>query len=227
MSRKKAQTETLVVPKLQEPFKPKTKGQADYLRTLVENTVTFVTGDAGTGKSYLALGLAASYLLEGRYDTLVVARPAVEASKKGLGFLPGDVSEKMAPYLNPTIKHLKRFLGNDLYFNLIRDNRIQFHSLEYMRGQTFDYSFMMLEEGQNADYEQLVMFVTRMGINSKVLINGDIQQTDLRHKGEDSDLFRMINKIKNLDNFGVASLTEDDIVRNPIIIDFLRATKGI
>jgi phosphate starvation-inducible PhoH-like protein len=105
MSRKKTEE---IAPKLQERIKPKTKGQAQYLRTLVENTVTFVTGDAGTGKSFLALGLAAEYLLEGRYDTLIVARPAVEASKKGLGFLPGNLDEKLDPYVLPAIKHLKR-----------------------------------------------------------------------------------------------------------------------
>jgi len=214
-----------VAPKLQERIKPKTKGQAEYLRILVENTVTFVTGDAGTGKSFLALGLAAEYLLENRYDKLIVARPAVEASKKGLGFLPGDLSEKMDPYVLPAIKHLKRFLGNDLYYNMIRDDRIKFETLEYMRGHTFDYSFMILEEAQNADFEQLKMFVTRIGTNSKILINGDIEQTDLRHRGDDSDLFRMIEKIRDVKEFGVAALTEDDIVRNPLIIDFLRAVK--
>jgi phosphate starvation-inducible PhoH-like protein len=223
MSKKRVIEE--VVPKMQERVKPKTKGQAEYLRILVENTVTFVTGDAGTGKSYLALGLAAEYLLEHRYDTLIVARPAVEASKKGLGFLPGNLNEKLDPYVLPAIKHLKRFLGNDMYHNMIRDERIKFETLEYMRGHTFDYSFMLLEEAQNADFEQLKMFVTRIGTNSKILINGDIDQTDLKYSGDESDLFKMMNKVKHLAQFGIAELTEEDIVRNPLIIDFLRAVK--
>lgn len=212
-------------PTVAEFPRPQTEGQREYMRILIENDVTFVTGDAGTGKSYLALGLAAQYLVEERFDKIIIARPAVEASKKGLGFLPGQLSEKMLPYVLPAIAHLKRFLGKDLYANMVRDDRIVFETLEYMRGSTYDYSFMILEESQNADVEQLTMFITRIGKESKILINGDIEQTDLRNKGENSDLLYVINKVRHLEGFGVAELTENDIVRNPLIKSFLRAMK--
>ena len=223
MSKKKTE-ESFV---MQEKIKPKTKGQAEYLRTLVENDVTFVTGDAGTGKSYLALGLASEYLLEARFDKVIIARPAVEASKKGLGFLPGSLEEKVEPYLEPAVQHLKRFLGKDTYSNMIRDERIIFKTLEYMRGHTFDYSFMILEEAQNCTTEQLTMFITRIGINSKILINGDVDQTDLRNVGDSSDLAYVMSKVEKagLDKFGIARLSDLDIVRSPLIAGFLRAMK--
>lgn len=227
MSKKKTDNQEKQHAQLQERIKPKTKGQQDYLRTLIENDVTFVTGDAGTGKSYLALGLAAEYLSERRYDKIIIARPAIEASKRGIGYLPGDINTKLEPYVLPSIQHLKRFFGKDTYANMIRDEAIKYVSLEYMRGSTYDYSFMILEEAQNCTTEQLIMFITRIGINSKILINGDINQTDLRNEGESSDLFYVIEKVKraNLKSFGIAELTENDIVRSPLIADFLRAMK--
>ncbi len=223
MTKKKTNEEN----QLQEKFEPITKGQVEYVRTLIENDVTFVTGDAGTGKSFLALGLASQYLLERRYDRIIIARPAVEASKKGIGFLPGRLDEKIQPYMLPAIAHLKRFLGKDIYANNIRNENIVFETLEYMRGSTYDNSFIILEEAQNCTTEQLVMVVTRIGINSKLLINGDIDQTDLRNTGEDSDLAYVISKIEkaNLSKFGIARLTELDIVRSPLIKDFLKAMK--
>jgi phosphate starvation-inducible protein PhoH and related proteins len=214
-------------PKLRATFTGKTPGQDEYLLTLVQNEVTFVTGDAGTGKSYMALGLACQYLLEGRYDYLVIARPAVEASSRGLGYLPGNMDDKLGPYLYPAIENMKKFLGKEIYESYSRDGIIKFESLEYMRGRTYDNTFMILEEAQNCTINQISMFVTRIGENSKILINGDVNQTDLKNSGDSSDLMFVINKIQNanLNDFGIAHLTESDIVRNPLIIDFLRAMR--
>lgn len=215
---------------LQEEFKPRTKNQGEYLRTLIDNDITFVTGCAGTGKSYLAIGLACQYFLEGRYNKIVIVRPAVEASKKGLGFLPGDLNEKLSPYMLPAISHMTRFLGKDKYYNAVRDEDIQFVSLEYMRGMTIDASFVILEEAQNCTTEQLKMFITRIGNYSKMLINGDTDQTDL-WKGEDAtystDLEYVMDKVKkaNIPGFGFAELEENDIQRHPIIGPFLRIMK--
>lgn len=206
-------------------FKPKTQGQSEYARTIAENTVTFATGPAGTGKSYCAMALACQYMIEGRYDRIVIARPTVEASPKGIGFIPGDIDAKMYPYVKPAIAHMKKMLGADEY--RIRADRgdITFAPLEYMRGETFDYSFMILEEAQNCTVEQLKMFVTRIGDESKIVVNGDTDQTDLRIHDGITDLEYVISKVDRLRNFAHVQLTESDIVRNKIIVDFLRAMK--
>jgi phosphate starvation-inducible PhoH-like protein len=216
--------------KLRVEFKGKTKGQEQYLLTMIENEVTFVTGDAGTGKSFLALGLACQYLLERRYDYLMIARPTVAATpnNRDLGFLPGELDNKMSPWVKPAVENMKRFLGPDVYTKFVNEGIIKIEPLEYMRGMTYDNTFMILEEAQNCTFEQLTMFITRIGENSKILVNGDVEQTDMRLSGSDSDLMRMINKVEAaaLASFGVAHLTESDIVRNPLIAGFLRAMKA-
>lgn len=230
MSRAKKTTAEKKFASLKEEFKPKTKNQSDYLRTLIDNDITFVTGCAGTGKSYLAIGLACQYFLEQRFDRIIIVRPAVEASKKGLGFLPGDLDEKLCPYMLPAVEHMKRFLGPDTYHNAVRDENIRFMSLEYMRGTTINNSFAILEEAQNCTTEQLKMFITRIGMYSKMLINGDTDQTDL-WKGENSDfstdLEFVIQKVKKatIPGFGFAELDENDIQRHPLISPFLRVMK--
>lgn len=204
-------------------FKPQTEGQKDYVAAIADNVVTFATGPAGTGKSFCAIALACSYLQEGRYDNIVIARPTVEASKKGLGFIPGDINEKLSPYLMPAIKHMKKIFTPHDYAVRVNAGQIQFESLEYMRGSTYDYSFMILEEAQNCTFEQLEMFITRIGTNSKIVINGDVGQSDLVAEGAYTDLDRMMDRVENLKNFGIVELTKADIVRNPIIADFLKA----
>lgn len=204
-------------------FRPKTEGQEEYVNAINENIVTFATGPAGTGKSFCAIALACQYLQEGRYDSIVIARPTVEASVKGLGFVPGDIYEKLSPYLMPAIKHMKKIFTPHDYAIKLNAGQIQFESLEYMRGSTYDYSFMILEEAQNCTFEQLEMFVTRIGEHSKIVINGDVGQTDLVTRDGYTDLDRMIDKVDGLANFGIVELTKNDIVRNPIIANFLRA----
>ena len=214
----------VTVPHLAVDFKPKTKGQYEYVKTMVSNDVTFVTGNSGTGKSYLALGLAASYYISNKCESIIIARPAVEASFRGLGYIKGSLEEKLEPFLYPAIAHLKLLLGIDVYYRALRDEHIKFESLEYMRGRSYNDSFLVLEEAQNCTTSQLIMLVTRIGTNSKFVINGDTNQTDLRGSGSGSDLAYVINKVQqaNLEHFGVSHLTDADILRSPLIGPFLK-----
>jgi phosphate starvation-inducible protein PhoH and related proteins len=210
-----------------ETLKPKTKGQEEYIRLMSENIVTFGIGPAGTGKSYCALGLASQYLLDGDVSSIIVCRPTVEASgsSKGLGFLPGDQNQKLSPYVLPAVEILKKFLGRDSYGNYVRNGTIKFEPLEYLRGRTFDNAFMIGEEFQNASTEQIKMFITRIGENSRIVIDGDISQTDIKKTNSEyaSDLEYIITKVEraNLKNFGVHEMSNLDIVRNKIIGPFL------
>lgn len=209
-----------------EELKPKTSGQSSYIRAMIENEVIFGIGPAGTGKSYCALGLAAQYLLEGKVKHIVIARPTVEASPRGLGYLPGKEQDKLSPYVRPAVEHLKRFLGKDQYLNYFRDGKIKIEALEYLRGTTFNDSFMIGEEFQNATTDQIKMFVTRIGENSKIVIDGDIDQADTKRTNSEylTDLEYVLTKVKehNLRSFAVVELTELDIVRNKLISDFIR-----
>lgn len=204
---------------LNTEFKPQTQGQREYIRSLCENDVTIATGPPGTGKSFLCLGLASQYLLEQRYDKIVVARPAVEASPKGLGYVPGDIMDKISPHLYPAIEHLKLFLGKDRYNNYLRDGVIQYESLEYMRGRTFNYSFVIIEEAQNATMDQLKMAITRIGKQGKMVLNGDVRQTDLKH----CDLKDLVDILErhSLKGFSCVQLSKLDIIRNELIGRFL------
>jgi phosphate starvation-inducible PhoH-like protein len=211
----------------------RTENQRKYMYAMKNNVCTICIGMAGTGKSYLALGLAAQQLKEGIVDKIVIARPTVEASPKSLGALPGDLNEKISPYLFPAIEHLKGFLGKGLYAKFVNEDKIQFKPLEFMRGSTYNNSFMILEESQNCTFEQLKMFITRIGKDSKIVINGDTAQTDLNmyDKGRRIDLDLMIDRIwsedhdynSRLNDFAVIVLGSADVIRHPIIPEFLRA----
>lgn len=217
-------TKARVEPQLRAEFKPRTEGQADYLRILTDNDITVVTGCAGTGKSYIAIGLACQYLLEGRYDFLIIARPNVQAAED-MGFLPGDIMDKFDPYVEQAIKNMKRFLGPQTYEKFITEGVIQFKPLGFMRGTDFDNTFMILEEAQNCTEKQLTMFVTRIGKNSKILINGDIEQDDLNgNSGLEHVMFK-INRAGPPIGFGTAHLTEADVQRNPLIRTWLQIMK--
>lgn len=221
MTRKKTTGDSL-----KEPFSAKTPNQKTYVRSIVENTVTFCTGCAGSGKSYLALGVAAQKLLSQEYDKIVIVRPAIEASERGIGYLKGGYAEKVEPYCRPAIEHLKRFLGVDRFNREYESGNISFEVLEYLRGRTFDYTIMIGEEFQNCTTEQLIMFVTRIGSQSKIIINGDSNQSDMTHKNGEfkTDLDYVISKVKksNLEGFNHIEMSEEDIIRNPIIGPFLR-----
>lgn len=200
----------------------KTENQRNYIRSIIENDVTFCTGPSGTGKSFIAAGIAASRLLKDEVETIIVTRPLV-CTGKDIGSLPGELNDKIKPYLAPMEENLKYFLGRDkfgLYFNT---RRIRFEPLETMRGATFHNSYMILDEAQNCTMEQIKMFITRMGDHSKVIINGDTKQTDLYR---DSGLYYCLEKLNNLQGVGICSLGYNDIQRNGILGRILNALES-
>lgn len=200
----------------------KTENQRNYIRSIIENDVTFCTGPSGTGKSFIAAGIAASRLLKDEVDTIIVTRPLV-CTGKDIGSLPGELNDKIKPYLAPMEENLKYFLGRDkfgLYFNT---RRIRFEPLETMRGATFHNSYMILDEAQNCTMEQIKMFITRMGDHAKVIINGDTKQTDLYR---DSGLYYCIEKLNKVQGVGICSLDYNDIQRNGILGRILNALES-
>lgn len=200
---------------LRKVLKPKTKNQSDYIRAMSEFDITFCTGPAGCGKTAVAVGLACQYLLTERISKIVITRPVVE-SGRGLGFLPGTLTEKILPYLIPIIEEMKLYLSNDTFNMYKNQNLIELCPLEYMRGRNFHDTFMILDEAQNATYEQIKMFLTRIGMNSKAVINGDLTQTDL-YGGSDGGLDDCIDRLSDVDDIGICELDSTDIVRNKII----------
>lgn len=200
------------------PIEGKTDNQSEYIRSIKQSEIVVCTGPSGSGKSYIAAGLASKALLTGRADRVVVTRPLI-CTGKGLGHLPGDVMEKISPYLSPMMEHFRHFLGNAEYGNAINYRRLCYQPLEVMRGSTFDESWMILDEAQNCTEEQIKMFITRMGKNSKVLVNGDIKQTDLRSTG----LTAVSDKLASIEGVSISRLTREDIQRNGIIARVLDA----
>lgn len=218
-NRKKRQEENK--PK-QNTLEAKTENQKSYIRSIIENDVIFCTGPSGSGKSFIASGLAAQKLLKDEIETIIVTRPLV-CTGRDIGSLPGELNDKIKPYLQPMEENLKYFLGRDkfgLYFN---QRRIKFEPLETMRGSTFHNAYMILDEAQNCTLEQIKMFITRMGNDSKVLINGDNKQTDIfQHSGLDF----CIERLSNVNGVGICKLEYHDIQRNGIIGAVLHALES-
>ena len=202
-------------------LKAKTENQRVYINIIDNNDVTFCTGPAGTGKTAVAVGLACDYLLDKRVEKIVVTRPVIE-SGRGLGFLPGTFEEKIHPYLVPVLEEMEYRLNSNRVQAYRDQGKIEVAPLEYMRGRNFHNCFMILDEAQNATFEQLKMFITRIGWNSKAVINGDINQTDLTSK-EQGGLEEFLERLENVNGVGIAELTEDDIIRNKIISKILDA----
>lgn len=202
-------------------FKPKTPNQEEYVRTIVENEIIFCTGPAGSGKSACATGLACSYLRSKKVDRIIITRPIVE-SGESLGFLPGDLSEKVGPYMRPIQEELRNYFSyselNALFNNTTgQDNqRIEVIPFAYMRGLSFHNAFIIADECQNATESQLKMLITRLGWNSKLVINGDITQSDLP-KSEQGALEECLIKLNGILGVGLCHLTQYDIIRNPLI----------
>lgn len=192
---------------------PKTKNQQGYIRSIVENDIVFCTGPSGCGKSYIASGISSQKLHYDEIETIIITRPLVCTGKE-IGSLPGELNEKIAPYLLPMQENLKHFLGRAFYGEYFNQKRIRYMPLEVMRGSTFNYSYMILDEAQNCSMEQIKMFITRMGEGSKVLVNGDIKQTDIKSR---SGLAECIDRLYNVDGVGVCELTHQDIQRNGIL----------
>ena len=200
----------------------KTPNQKEYIRAIIENDIIICSGPSGTGKSFIPAGIAAAHLHKKKIEQIVVTRPLV-CTGKDIGSLPGELGEKIAPYLLPMQENLKYFLGQAFYGLYANDGAIQYKPLEIMRGSTFHNSYMILDEAQNCTLEQIKMFITRMGENSKVIINGDINQNDLRGR---SGLEVCMDKLSNVRGVAVCHLGIEDIQRNGIIGDVLNALEN-
>lgn len=200
----------------------KTPNQKEYIRAIIENDIIICSGPSGTGKSFIPAGIAASHLHKNKTEQIVVTRPLV-CTGKDIGSLPGELGEKIAPYLLPMQENLKYFLSQAYYGLYSNDGAIQYKPLEVMRGSTFHNSYMILDEAQNCTLEQIKMFITRMGENSKVIINGDINQNDLRGR---SGLEICMDKLRNVEGVAVCHLGIEDIQRNGIIGDVLNALEN-
>lgn len=200
----------------------KTEGQARYIEELQRNEIVFSIGPAGTGKTYLAVAMAVDCLRSGKVQRLILTRPAVEAGEK-LGFLPGTLYEKVDPYLRPLYDALLDFLDSEKIIAYREKGIIEILPLAYMRGRTLNNSYIILDEAQNTTYQQMKMFLTRIGFNSKVVVTGDITQIDLE-KRNDSGLLS-IKKIlgENIEGIKFIELQEEDVVRNPLVRKIIRA----
>jgi len=200
----------------------KTYNQREYIRAIIENDVIFCSGPSGCGKSYIAAGIAAEHLHFGKIDQVVITRPIICTGKE-IGAFPGGLLEKISPYLTPMQENFRHFLGQAFYGLYINEKKIRFEPLEVMRGSTFNNTYMILDEAQNCTFEQIKMFITRMGENSKVLINGDTRQTDLNQK---SGLSPCIEKLRNIDGISIIQLNNSDIQRNGMIGKILNALEN-
>ena len=198
-----------------KPIKAKTLGQKSYVEAIKKHDICFGIGPAGTGKTYLAVAMAINALKNKDVEKLILARPAVEAGER-LGFLPGDLQEKVDPYLRPLYDALYEMLGRDAALRLKEKEVIEVVPLAYMRGRTLDNSFIILDEAQNATKEQMKMFLTRMGFGSKVIITGDITQVDLP-LGKASGLTDAMHVLKNVEGIAFCKLKDTDVVRHPLV----------
>ena len=204
-----------------KPVKPKTIGQKNYCSAIKQNTITIGVGPAGTGKTYLAVAMAVTSFRAHDVNRIILTRPAVEAGEK-LGFLPGDLQSKVDPYLRPLYDALFDMLGAETYQKYLERGNIEVAPLAYMRGRTLDDSFIILDEAQNTSPEQMKMFLTRLGFNSKMVITGDITQIDLP-SGCRSGLKDAVRILKNIDGIANISFTEKDVVRHKLVQDIIKA----
>ena len=198
-----------------------TEGQGKYIELMKQHVVTFVSGPAGSGKTFLAVGMAVQYLLMGKVDKIILVRPAVEAGEK-LGYLPGDLNEKIRPYLLPLFDALRFFLGQARAEHYSERNVIEIAPLAYMRGRTLDNSFMILDEAQNTTPQQMKMFLTRIGKDSRAVITGDVSQIDL-DRGTQSGMIHATKILKNVKGVAIAKLGASDIVRHPVVAAIVKA----
>ena len=204
-----------------KPIKPKTIGQKRYCNLIAKNTITIGVGPAGTGKTYLAVAMAVTAFRSKQVNRIILTRPAVEAGEK-LGFLPGDLQSKVDPYLRPLYDALFDMLGAETYQKYVERGNIEVAPLAYMRGRTLDDSFIILDEAQNTTSEQMKMFLTRLGNNSKMVITGDITQIDLPN-GAKSGLKDCIRILRNIEGIGQCTFDEKDVVRHRLVQDIIKA----
>ena len=204
-----------------KPIKAKTLGQQRYMKAIQKNTITIGVGPAGTGKTYLAVAAAVAAFREKTVNRIILTRPAVEAGER-LGFLPGDLQNKVDPYLRPLYDALYDMLGAETYQKYLERGNIEVAPLAYMRGRTLDDSFIILDEAQNTSCEQMKMFLTRMGFGSKMVITGDATQIDLP-ADKMSGLKQAVRVLKNVEGIGICELTDQDVVRHVMVQRIIKA----
>lgn len=217
----KMATDTVCITAKGKPIKAKTIGQKKYCEAINKNTITFGVGPAGTGKTYLAVALAVTAFRAKQVDKIILTRPAVEAGEK-LGFLPGDLQSKVDPYLRPLYDALYDMLGAENFQKYKERGSIEVAPLAYMRGRTLDDSFIILDEAQNTTPEQMKMFLTRLGFNSKMVVTGDITQIDLP-AGKKSGLTKVMRILKNVDDIEICKFTQKDVVRHRLVQEIIKA----
>ncbi len=199
-------------------LRAKTRNQETYMQSINKSDVTFCSGPAGSGKTSVSVGMACEYLIEKKVDKIIITRPVVE-SGRGLGHLPGTLVEKINPYLIPILEEMNHYLTRNTVETYRNRNIIELCPLEYMRGRNFHNCFMILDEAQNATFEQIKMFITRIGKDSKAVINGDLRQSDLgKHQG---GLKTCMDKLVEVSGVGVCKLDYSDIVRSGIVSKIL------
>ena len=203
------------------PVKPKTVGQKRYIDQIRKNTIVFSIGPAGTGKTYLAMAMAITAFRQGKAGRIILTRPAIEAGEK-LGFLPGDLQQKVDPYLRPLYDALHDIMGAESFLRNLERNLIEVAPLAYMRGRTLDNSFIVLDEAQNTTPEQMKMFLTRLGNGSKAVITGDITQIDLP-EGKKSGLADAVQLLDDIPDIGISMLSSRDVVRHALVQKIINA----
>ena len=207
--------ETVLVTAKGDHIRPKTKGQQEYIETIRRNVITLGVGPAGTGKTYLAVVMAAYYLRIKDVKRIILTRPAVEAGER-LGFLPGDIKEKVDPYLRPLYDALQDILGFDMYQKFTSRGIIEIAPLAYMRGRTLNDAFVILDEAQNTTSRQMKMFLTRLGFNSKMAVTGDLGQVDLP-RGVQSGLAEAVEILQDVKGVGIVKLDSSDVIRHDVV----------
>ena len=214
-------SEVVFVTKRGKKIQARTDGQREYVKAIRDNEVVFVVGPAGTGKTYLAVAMAAHYLQAGQVVRIILARPTVEAGEN-LGFLPGGLEEKVAPYLRPLYDALYEVLLAERFHSLLERGVIEIAPLAYMRGRTLNDAFIILDEAQNTTYEQMKMFLTRLGFGSKVVVTGDVTQIDLpSHRG--SGLVEVQSLFEDIRGINTVYLTGNDVVRHRLVQEIVNA----
>ncbi len=201
---------------------PRTFGQRKYVESVLKNSITFVIGPAGTGKTYLSVALAVRYYLNGLTNRIILTRPVIEAGEK-LGFLPGDIQQKVDPYFRPIYDALYDFLGQERTFRLLANKTIEIAPLAYMRGRTLNDAFIILDEAQNTTFSQMKMFLTRLGEGSKMVITGDVTQSDLLPSQGEDGLAAASRILKNIKGIEFIYLTSKDVVRHELVQKIINA----
>ena len=207
------------------PVKPKTLGQKKYIDSIKKNTVVFGIGPAGTGKTYLAMAMAITAFKNNEVNRIILTRPAIEAGEK-LGFLPGDLQQKVDPYLRPLYDALYEIMGAENFQKNMEKGLIEVAPLAYMRGRTLDNAFIVIDEAQNTTPEQAKMFLTRIGYGSKAVITGDVTQIDLT-EGRLSGLIHAVKVVGDIEGIGVIHLTNKDVVRHPLVQKIISAYEKV